>query len=109
MRKLISFGLIFLVVASAQSTSSLPEMRMTPAEVLLAVVLVTAKLAAPRWLGYTRKFSSESLQRLDSIRFCFLSDPTPRSRHTHIGTTAWLPSSPASGTLGTAHDSIRSR
>ena len=34
MRKLISFGLIFLVVASAQSTSSLPEMRMTPAEVL---------------------------------------------------------------------------
>jgi len=33
-RKLISFGLIFLVVASAQSTSSLPEMRMTPAEVL---------------------------------------------------------------------------
>src|SRR5437879_3646637 len=34
MRKLISSGLIFLVVASAQSTSSLPEMRITPAEVL---------------------------------------------------------------------------
>jgi hypothetical protein len=34
MRKLISFGLIFLGVASAQSTSSLPAMRMTPAEVL---------------------------------------------------------------------------
>jgi hypothetical protein len=96
-----------LVVASVATAQSVPEMRMTPAEIQ-ASALDSNQIGVPASLGFIRRSSLAILQKWASTRSCCLYQLTPRSRHTHIATIGWQLSSRASGTWATALMSVYS-
>jgi hypothetical protein len=97
-----------LVAASVATAQSLPEMRMTPAEIQAKLSTAT-RLGVLASLVFIRRSSLAILQKWASTRSCCLYPLTPRSRHTHIATIGWQLSFQGSGTWDTELISMQNR
>lgn len=91
---------------SAAAAQSLPEMRMTPAEIRASALDSNqiGSSAVPR--VHKKVIFGDPAKRASAPSYC--SCPlTPPSRRTRIATIVWPLSAPASGTLATAIISMR--
>ena len=97
-----------LVAASVATAQSLPEMRMTPAEIQ-ASALDSNQTGSSGLPGVHTKVIFGDPSKVGFYTILLLYPLTPRSRHTHIATIGWQLSFRASGTWATALISMQSR